>query len=74
MSLKTLVQIEESGVMTADEFRQIHKSTGLSAAALSNASGISTVSISQYRSGKRPISRVFAHAMRNIQTIVDQSR
>lgn len=74
MSLQALVQIENDGVMTAKEFRQIHDATGLTGSALGKALRIGDANISSFRAGKRPISQVLAHAMRNIQTIVDQSR
>lgn len=73
MSLQTLVQIENDGVMTAKEFRQIHDASGLTGSALGKALRISDSSISNIRAGKRPISRVLAHAMRNIESIVEES-
>lgn len=72
MSLQALVQIENGGVMTAKEFRQIHDASGLTAVALGKALRISDGNISRLRADKHPISKVLAHAMRNIQTIVEK--
>jgi hypothetical protein len=70
MSLQVLVEIENGGVMTAKEFRQIHDASGLTGSALGKALRISDANISNFRSGKRPVSRVLAHAMRNIHRII----
>lgn len=73
MSLQTLVQIENDGVMTANQFRQIHDASGLTGSALGKALRLSDSSISNFRDGKRTVSRVLAHAMRNIEAIVEES-
>jgi hypothetical protein len=73
VSLQTLVQIENGGVMSAKEFRQIHDATGLTGSALGKALRISDSNISNFRAGRRPISRVLAHAMRNIESIIEES-